>query len=432
MQRVLAVALALSQPAWAVDLMDIYREARSQDATFASAQAAYQAGLEKLPQGRAGLLPSLGLSGNWTRVYSEPDGFASSRYNTGGYTLSLAQPVYRPANWAFYEQSKQQVAQAEATFSAAEQDLITRVAQAYFDVLLAQDNVTVSEASKTAIAEQLAQAKRNFEVGTATITDTNEAQARFDQATAKLISDQNDLEIKKQALRVLISRIPDYLTPLNEQVVLPLPKPNNIEEWVTASEANNQSLAIQRASLEIAKKEIERQRAGHLPTLDLVASRSDTHNGSIGDVGARIDIGTSQVGVQVSIPIYSGGATQSRVREAIANRDRATQDLEAGRRSVTQNARTAFLGVTSGVAQVGALEQALKSAQVSLESTKLGREVGVRTSLDVLNAQQLQFQARRDLLQARYSVIINQLRLKAASGQLVEADLEEVNRLLAK
>ena len=426
------VALAFAQPVLAVDLLQIYQEAKVQDATFASAQAAYQAGVERLPQGRAGLLPSLGLTANMFRNNQKSDGVPGTIFDSSSYTLSLNQPLYRPQNWAVYDQSKQQVLQAEAQLSAAQQDLIQRVAQAYFDVLLAQDNVGVSQSQKTAISEQLAQAKRNFEVGTATITDTNEAQARFDQAVAKEIVDQNDLEIKRQALQQLIAKIPEKLSPLKEQLELPLPVPNNINEWVTASENNNQTLTVLRAAVEIAKSEVQKQRAGHLPTVDLVGGYNNSRNGTVDVLSERVDIKNSQIGVQATLPIYSGGATQSRVREARANADKSGFDLEANRRSIAQNTRTAFLGVTSGVTQVKALEQALKSSQISLDSTKLGRDVGVRTSLDVLNAEQQVFQARRDLLQARYNVILSQLKLKGAAGQLNENDLAEVNNLLVK
>lgn len=425
------VALALAQPVLAADLLQIYQDAKVQDATIASAKATYDAGQERVPQGRAGLLPFVNLTGNVTRVESEPTGLPSQSVTTRGYTLSLTQPLFRAQNWATYDQAKQQVLQSAAQFSAAQQDLILRVAQAYFDVLLAQDNVTVSQSQKTAISEQLAQAKRNFEVGTATITDTNEAQARFDQAIAQEIVDQNDLEIKHQALQQLINRLPDRLSPLKDQLALPLPKPNNIKDWVSAAEQNNQTLTTLRAGVEIAKQEVTKQKAGHLPTVDLVASYADNRNAITSGFGVSADLTTKQIGVQVTVPLYAGGATQSRIREALANQEKSTQDLEVNRRVVSQTTRTAFLGVTSGVSQVAALEQALKSAQVSLDSTKLGREVGVRTSLDVLNAEQQLTLAQRNLLQARYNVILNQLRLKAAAGQLTDGDVAEVNSLLA-
>ena len=424
------VALALAQPVFAADLMQIYQDAKSQDSTIASARAAYQAGQERVPQGRAALLPQVNLGANINHATLERTGLETGSGNPYGYTLSLSQPLYRPQNWATYDQAKQQVLQSEAQFSAAQQDLILRVAQAYFDVLLAEDNVTVSQSQKTAISEQLAQAKRNFEVGTATITDTNEAQARYDQAVAQEIVDQNDREIKRQALQQLINKLPERLSPLKEQLTLPLPRPNNINDWVAASEQNNQTLTIFRAGVEIAKQEVTKQKAGHLPTVDLVGNYTDSRANitSFGGIGEAVK--STQIGVQLNIPLYAGGITQSRIREALANQEKSTQDLEVNRRSVAQSARSSFLSVTSGVSQVAALEQALKSAQVALDSTKLGREVGVRTSLDVLNAEQLLSQARRNLLQSRYNVVLSQLRLKAAAGQLGEGDVAEVNNLL--
>lgn len=435
MRRILyLIALTLAQPisGWATNILDIYQEAKTKDPAFGVAEAEFRAGLERLPQARAGLLPNLSSSASTGKTVTKTEGVQKVRYDTSGYSLSLTQPLLRLQNWATYSQGKQQIIQVQAQYSSAQQDLILRVAQAYFDVLLAQDNVTVSQAQKTAINEQLAQAKRNFEVGTATITDTNEAQAKYDQATAKEIADQNDLEIKRQALRQLIATVPDKLASLKENMILPLPVPNDINEWVSAAEKNSQILTTLRAGVEIAKTEVWKQWSGHLPTIDYVGSYSENRNGSIDLFGRRADIRSNQAGLQANLSIFAGGQTQSRVREAVANRERANFELEANRRAVEQTTRAAFLGVTSGVTQVSALQQALKSSQVSLDSTKLGREVGVRTSLDVLNADQQVFQSRRDLLQARYNVIVNQLKLKAASGQLEEKDLVEVNNLLEK
>jgi outer membrane protein len=427
-----ALALLIAPPIFAADLLDVYREARAQDAQFASAQAAYQAGVEKLPQGRAGLLPLINLGGDVTRVRSETPGFPTNTFTTRGYTLTLTQPLFRLQNLATYEQSKQQVVQAEAQFGAANQDLISRVAQAYFDVLLAHDNVELSGAQKMAIAEQLAQAKRNFEVGTATITDTNDAQARYDLAVAQEIADQNNLEVKKQALKQLINRLPDTLATLRENVEFPGPKPSNMEEWVQVSTEKSFTIIVQQAGYEIARQQVRFARAGHLPTLDLVGSYGDTTNATAGAFGERLDLKTQQIGVQLNVPLYAGGSVNSRVREATALQDKAAQDLESTKRTVAFNTRQAYLGVTNGIAQVKAREQALVSSQTSLDSTKLGREVGVRTGVDVLNSQQQLFQARRDLFQARYNVILGELQLKAAAGQLSEADLEEINRLLMR
>ena len=440
--RTLAFAVAVvfvAQPpfqvASAADLLDVYHEALARDPVFASARAFYQAGQEALPQARAGLLPTINLSANVNRNQRETQGNPQLDFNTNSYSLSLTQPLLRVQNWIAVGQAGLQVKQSEAVFYDAQQSLIVRSAQAYFDVLLAQDNVMLSGAQKTAIGEQLAQAKRNFEVGTSTIVDTYEAQAKYDLALAKEIADQNDLEIKKRALQQLIGKMPDTLAPLKDKLSLPLPQPNDMDAWVAASDTDSPIIKQFQAAYEIASKEVERSRAGHYPTIDLVGgytdSKSPTSNFT-GGLGANISSKSAQVGLQLALPLFQGGATQSRVRQALANKEKAEQDLENTRRTVAQSVRQSFLGVTSGAAQVKAFEAAQLSNQSSLDSTVLGREVGVRTGVDVLNAQQQLFQARRDLLAARYNAILSQLRLKAASGRLQEEDLAEVNRLLEK
>lgn len=434
----LALSLGLGLPAHAADLLEIYRQALSQDAVYASARATWQAGQEKLPQGRALLLPSVNLSGNTT--YNDidvrlrgPNSVLQSgvhQFNTNGITVSLTQPLFRKQNIDQYLQSKSQLAQSDAQLNVAAQDLTVRVSQAYFDVLAAQDNVTFAAAQKAAIAEQLASAKRNFEVGTATITDTNDAQARFDLVTSQEIAAQNDLEVKKQTLQQIIGTAPASLNTLAADLPLGLPEPNDMERWVEAAQANSPLIKGQEAQLEFANREVERNRGGHYPTIDLVGSYSQTAASGSTNFGSGNDITTKLIGVQLNMPIFQGGGQQSLVREAIANKEKAQQDLENARRSVIYSTRQAFLGVTSGVAQVKALEQALVSSQSSLDSTKLGQEVGVRTGVDVLNAQQQLFSAKRDLAQARYSYILSQLRLKAAAGQLAEDDLIQVNQWL--
>ncbi len=350
-------------------------------------------------------------------------------YTTKAYSVTLSQPIFRLQNWIAIDQAQQQVLQAQATLVGSQMDLVIRASQAYFDVLLAQDNVVLSGAQKVAISEQLAQAKRNFEVGTATIVDTLEAQARYDQATAQEISDKNSLEVKRRALQVIIGKLPEGLTPLREPLALADPTPNDIEAWVTASIESSPAIAHATAPLEINKQEVGRQRAGHLPTLDLSASygrNEDPTNLVPGLTGPFTNAGN--IGLVLGVPIYSGGLIQSRVRQAIAQRDRAEQDLENAQRTVAQNVRTNFLNVTSGIAQVRSLEQALTSTQSQLDSTILGRDVGVRTSVDVLNAQQQVFQTRRDLQQARYNYLLSTLRLKSAAGTLTDLDVEHVNR----
>jgi outer membrane protein len=428
----LALALALALPASGADLLSVYRDARIADPVYQGARAQFLATTERLPQARSGYLPQVNGSASIFRNSSERDGAPDADFTTKTYAVTLAQPVFRMQNWIAINQAQQVVLQAEATLAAAQQDLALRVSQAYFDVLLARDNVALSETQKTAIDQQLAQAKRNFEVGTATIVDTLEAQARYDQSVAKEIADKNDLEVKRRALEVLLGKVTDALVPLREPLRLADPSPADIEAWVKSASQSSFAIAVARANREIAQQEVARQRAGHLPTLDLSGSISRTDNPLTAQPLVSPVSNDRAIGLTLSIPIFSGGLTQSRVREALALRDRAEQDLENTERGVAQSVRTSFLNVTSGIAQVRALEQALVSTQSQLDSTILGRDVGVRTSVDVLNAQQQVFQTRRDLQSARYSYLINTLRLKAATGGLDEADVEEVNRALGR
>ena len=436
------IALAVSPLAQSADLHEIFKRGLSNDATYAAARAAWQAAQEKLPQGLALLLPSAALSGN-TQYNDRRLDFRGSalvpdtpqqhdRFNSNSLSVSVTQPLYRAQNRIQYDQAKVQVAQADSQLVAASQDLILRIAQAYFDILLAQDNVELVGAQKTAIGEQLAQAKRNFEVGTATITDTHEAQARYDLVTAQEIAALNDLESRKRALQQITGDLPPRISPLGPRFEPADPTPATMEAWVDQALENSLQVQIQKAAEEFAAKEVERNRAAHHPTLDAVASYSNSGTGSGINSGPGQDSSTGVVGLQLAMPLFQGGAISSRVREAIANLERARQDLESARRTAALNTRQAFLGVTSGIAQLRALQSAVVSSQSQLDSTRLGQEVGVRTGVDVLNAQQQLFQARRDLAQARYNYILNSLRLKAASGQLAEPDVALVNQWLAR
>ncbi|MBI2509174.1 MAG: TolC family outer membrane protein [Betaproteobacteria bacterium] len=436
----LALALSASPCALSADLLEVYRAAQSSDATYASARAAWAAGREKLPQGLSGLLPSASLSGSTQQndrdLRFRTPGLVGgeSQFNTNALNVTITQPVYRRQNMVTFEQSKTQVAQSDAVFATSAQDLIVRVAQAYFDVLLAQDSVAFAQAQLSAIGQQLEQAKRNFEVGTATITDTHEAQARYDITLSAEIAASNDLEIKKRALEVIIGRQAPGLTPLGDRFSPRSPEPNNMQNWAEQALRSNLQVRAAEASLTFASQEVERNRGGHHPTVDVFATYSNTGSGAStpGAVGGGTDITTRIIGLQFAIPLYQGGAVNSRVREAVANEDRARQDLESARRQAELSVRQSFLGVTSGLAQVKALEAALVSSRSSLDSTRLGQEVGVRTQVDVLNAQQQLFQTRRDLSQAKYNYILSLLRLKAAAGSLAEEDLALVNAWLDK
>ena len=432
-----AIAMGFMVHSQAADLLEIMRDAKANDAAFASARAALEAGKEKLPQGRSLVLPTLSASANLGNTYNNVTSLASTGTTKVerdprnlGWTVALSQPVYRPQNWIQYDQAEYQVAQAEAQFGLATQDLIVRTAQAYFDVLTSQDNLAFIQAQKTAISEQLAQAKRNFEVGTATITDTNEAQARFDLALSQEIAAQNDIELKKRALQLIIGKFPDRLAPLGARFTLSPPQPSRMDDWVETAQKASYAVRIQEASSVIAQREIQRNRAGHLPTLDVVGSVGRALASNNVNTGIGTDIFTTSIGLQLAVPIYQGGVVDSRIREAIANRDRSMADLENARRQAALTARQSFLGVTNGMAQVRALEQAVISSETALASNRLGYDVGVRINIDVLNAQQQLFSTKRDLAKARYDTIMNGLRLKAAAGTLAESDLEDINRLL--
>ena len=429
----LIIGFGLSFPGYALDLITAYQDARQQDPVFAAAQATWQAGQEKLPQGLALLLPTVGVAANTTYNDADSQIGGQRKFNANGYTITASQPLYRKQNFASYEQAKYQVTQANAQFGVAQQDLVLRVAQAYFDVLLAQDNVALSAAQKTAIGEQLAQAKRNFEVGTATITDTHEAQARYDLVVSQEIAAGSDLEIKRHAMEQIIGKLPDQLKALGPTMPLLQPEPGNMDAWVAVATRDSLQVQIQQAALEIAREEVERNRAGHYPTLDVVATYGDNTSLNTTSIGsASNESKVSTIGLQLNFPIFTGGSVNSRVREALANEEKARQDLENTRRTAAQQARQAFLGVANGTAQVKALEQALVSSQSSLDSSKLGQEVGVRTSVDVLNAQQQLFSARRDLFQARYNYLLNRLRLKAAAGSLGVDDMQVINQYLTQ
>ena len=438
------VALNVAPLAGAADLLEIYHAAQSQDAVFASARATQRAGQEKLTQGRSLLLPSVNLSANTTHnsnwiqyrgALLLPNGAnlslpaGTTQFNTNGYGVSLTQPLFRQQNWVAYTEAELQVAQTEAQFKTAEQNLIVRVAQAYFDVLIAQDTVQLAEAQKSAISEQLEQAKRNFEVGTATITDTYEAQARFDLTHSQEIAAQSNLEIKKRALQQIINAGAGELRHLGKELKLDAPQPGDVEKWVEDAQQRSLQIAVAQAGAELAAKEVARNRGGHYPTVDLVANYAENSTGG-GAFGFGSDGRSKAIGVQLNLPLYQGGAIQSKLREAEANRDRAKEDLENTRRSVALQTRQAYLGVVNGIAQVKALQQALKSSESLLAASKLGQEVGVRTNLDVLNAQQQLYSTRRDLYQAEYNYLVSQLQLKAAAGTLAEEDLAKVNRAL--
>jgi outer membrane protein len=433
---VLLASAFISLNARAADLIQVYQQALANDATYASARAAVAAGREKIPQGRAQLLPVVGLSGSYVKNNNDNTPALSGTNSgitgvrTNQYTVSLTQPLFRWDRWQSYEQSKLQQAIAEAQFAQAQQDLITRVSQAYFDVLGAQDTLESTRAEKAAVTEQLASAKRNFEVGTQTITDTHEAQAAYDLVVSREFAAVNDLDNKRASLQAIIGTLPPALAPLRTGVTLAAPAPTTIDPWISSAESQNYGVMVQQLNLESAKREISRQRAGHYPTLDLTAAATHQRADQFTTVSGTQN--NRSIGVQWNVPIFSGFSVTSHVREAISLEDKARNDLEANKRSAALQARQAYLGVNSGLAQVKALEAAEVSSKSALDSNMLGYQVGVRINIDVLNSQRQLYSTRTQLAQARYTTILNGLKLKAASGSLREEDLVPVNNLLQK
>lgn len=429
----LAAAICCIGSAQAADLRSVYQDALAHDAQYAAAQAALQAGREKLPQGRAGLLPSIALSANstWneTDITRQVAGASTVpiNYNTNGWSLSLTQPLFRWQNWVAYQQSELSVALTEAQFEAARMDLVLRSAQAYFDVLLAEHTLTTAQAQKAAIGEQLAAAKKNFEVGTATITDMHEAQARLDLTEAQLIVAVNALEVAKFTLQTLTGKSEEGLKPWRRQVTLSTPQPADMNAWVALAESDATSVRIAQASHEIAQREVGKQRAGHYPTLDLVASRGHNALGYSATTNSGLETESTAIGVQLSLPIFSGGATSSKQREASALQQKASADLDAAKRGAALTARQAWLGVSSGLQQIRAYEAALTSSNSALASNQLGYEVGTRINIDVLNAQSQLYDTTQKLARARFDSLMALLRLKQAVGQLSEDDIVALN-----
>jgi len=427
-QILIFAALMSALPALAgnANLSDVYRLALENDAVYAAARESYKAGLEKEPQGRAGLLPTLNLGANLRYNESRSNMTPSSDYDSRSVFLTLTQPIYRKQNIEAYAQAKIQTLLSEQQLRQAEQNLLLSVAQAYFAVLQARDVLTTAQSQKQAFAEQLAQARKSFEVGASTITDTHEAQARYDLTVAQEIAALNDLEVKRRTLEKIIGSESPELASLRDGVSLSLPEPNNMNDWVRQAEEDGIGVRLYQSAVELARREVERQRGSHHPTVDLAASYGDNRNPSSTISSSR----SGNVGLEFGWLLYQGGAANSRVREAVANQEKSRHELDNARRQARLDARQGFLGVLSGDAQVKALEQALVSSEAQLKSTKLGLEVGVRTRVDVLNAQQQLFTTRRDLAAARYQTLVAGLQLKAAAGSLDADDLKRIDALL--
>lgn len=421
------------------DLLTIYALAVKNNPTLAAAYSNKNLIEERVEQSRALKRPTVNFTMNMTHSETDIKFNGANRVfrDTGrqsfenyGYVFNANQPIYRKQNNVQLDQTLLQEKQSEVQIALSQQDLMLKTTQAYFEVLAAQDRLALLGAQKNAVSRQLEQAKANFEVGTATITDVNEAQAKYDLTLAQEIATESELEVKKRMVQAITSRPPDKLATVQGGIKIERAA-IDMEVLVQSAEQNNLELQIQQKNLEMANKDIEKAQAAHLPTLDAVASYADSRaNGGINGFGS--DSTNATIGMQLVIPIYQGGAVNSKVREAQALVQKTQDDLEAVRREVSLNVRQAYLNHVSSIAQVTAYEQALKSSQSQLDSTQLGYEVGVRTSVDVLNAQQQLFNAKKDLMQSRYNYLLSKIQVKYATGELAQVDLEEINQLLSQ
>ena len=436
-----AVVLAFATNAQAQSLVEMYDAARGYDAGFISAKAQFEANLARANQALGGILPNIALSASAQRtdfhyqpdVPNPPTTVAAHRlYGTGTGAVTLTQPLYRPAAWASYRQGGQQLQQAAAQYEAAEQDLLVRVSQAYFDVLTSEDSLALVQAQKQAVGEQLASAKRNFEVGTSTITGVRDAQARFDLANAQEIAAENDLRIKRLALDLAVglsNAKPKRLANNTKLIAAPT---EDVSVWVTQSEASSPAVRQAQLGLEIASLEVDKATAGHKPTLDGQIAYSGIRNidGSATS-GAASRVFNPSASLVLNVPLFAGFSTMYKVKEASALEDKARSDYENARRATAQATRTAYFGLLAGLSQVKAYEAAETSSQSALDANKLGYSVGVNINIDVLNSQSQLYQTKRDLAKARYDVLVTNLKLRQAAGTLTPADLQPINDLLA-
>jgi outer membrane protein len=439
LEKILLVALTtiFASGSKAADLLASWRAARAYDANFSAAGNALSAGLEKSKQGDSLILPQVALTANMGQartIVAPGDPAIAGTVGQGpqyGSAVSLVQPIYDASAFATRNELKVQTQQAQVQYRLAEQDLILRVAKAYFEVLLAQENVNLVKAQMDAVSQQLAQAKKTFSVGSATITDTNEAQARFDAIVASEISARNDLDLKRAAYRQLTNLDPLTLVPISETRTPTPPQPAVIDPWLAQAQSDSLAVIAQELGIRISKSEIERYRLQASPTLALVASVGRQWDGSgSASPGFTDRTSSNTIGLQLTIPLYTGGYRSSRYREAVSLANEQRDTLEAIVRDAQQTARQSFLGVETGAAQIKALEQARVSSESSVASSKVGRDIGVRTTVDVLNAEQIHYQNMYNLVAARYQYLLSKLQLAASVGKLNEGELESVNSWL--
>lgn len=430
---VAAVLLSAAGALHARGLLDIYQAAQKSDPVWLSQIAIHAAAQEATVQSSAGFRPDIRFSVNTTSNFNHSESFNPSipdrreKYNSNGWSLSITQPIFRMANYARHRQAKAGVQRADAELAASAQDLMLRVARAYFDILTAESELTSAQVEKKAIERQLDQAQKRFEVGLVAITDVHEAQASFDLAIANQLVAENQILRAKESLSEITGDTHDSLDPLKDEIRLASPEPDNIDEWVKRAVQNNHTLAAGKAAVEAARQDVAVQKAGHYPTLDLVATgqNNTSHGGNFGS-----DTDREMLGLQFTLPVYSGGLTASEVRQAIAELQQVKAGLTRIRRATERQTRDAYLNVISDISRIQALRQARVSSRSALDATEAGFEVGTRTIVDVLNAQRTLYNSISDFQQARHNYIINGLELKHASGSLSEGDIGSVDELL--
>jgi outer membrane protein len=434
--RLLSIHLITSVcPAFSQSLITVYEKAKTQDAQYQASRKAFTAAMEKMPQARAGLLPTVNLTANKNRQFGTAS-FAGADavdrdVQSWSWNAQLTQPLIRWASWVGYQQADAATRQALAQFAMAEQDLILRVSQAYLDLLVATQSTEVMQAQLIALNEQLALAQRTYSVGTGTITDVHEAKAKWAQSQAQSVAAAQELENKRAELEKILGE--PLSSPLGElNHAIPNQSSISIGEWLTQADAQNPQIKGLQAGLDAAQKEVAKNEAAHLPTLDLVLSRATNY--SSGSLSSPADLAThvnsNQAGLQLNIPLYAGGATQSRVREALALAEKAQEDLVLARRTVANQVRQAYSGIKSGHAQVSALQTAVEAGKNAVESNKIGLRIGTRITPDVLNAEQQLYASMRDLSKAYAETIVQQLKLKAAAGALTQDDLVSLDQFL--
>jgi TolC family type I secretion outer membrane protein len=424
-------------PVFALDLLGAYHSALASDATFLAARAQLEAVRENVPQARAGLLPQVSANGQVTRNALDQTqqlitGGSVSRdttYTAEAASLVLRQPIYRKLNWAQLSIAEAQVAAAEANFDRERQDAGLRVSAAYFDVLFAQARLRVVQAQLEAFSGQLTLAERAFKAGEGTRTDIDDARSRVLQSRATLTEADFALNSARRALGALLGKPPDPLADV-DPARLPLmpPQPPSVEHWLQEADAANPELATLRRQVEVARQEIERARAGHFPSLDIIAGRQYGSNETTTQLNQRYT--QDFVGLQLALPIYSGGGVSAAVRQAVSNMNRAQFQLDAARERIGVDTQRFYYAVTQGIERVQALEAALKAAGEAENSTRIGVKAGTRTIVDVLNAVQRRAEAAQALAQARYEFLLSRLRLGAAAGQLDDSLFASINGAL--